>query len=115
MVGESMSRVKVGPFSLKLHAGSWQEGFAHDCLVAGDRRRVGFTFFEISSFDEVAMEVQGQLSAMVWMPMTGAQELHRQLGEALAQLEFAAEGEVVSIDHSPKKRPSQQGGLPPQS
>lgn len=105
IAGGNMSRQKIGPFRLKLDAGSWQEGFAHDCLVAGDRRRVAFTFYEIAHFDVEAKEVRGQLSAMVWMPLSGARELHRQLGEALEQLKRAGEDEVVTIDHTPRTRP----------
>jgi hypothetical protein len=99
-----MSRVGVGPFLLELHASCGQEGFAHDCLVAGTRETVGFTFYKISDFDVVNKKVQGQVSAVVWMPLVGAHELLRQLGEALARLESADEGTVVEIDHTPRKR-----------
>ncbi|MDP2871124.1 MAG: hypothetical protein Q8P31_01060 [Bacillota bacterium] len=101
-----MSRERVGPFSLTL-TGPGQEGFANDCLVAGTRETVGFTFYRIADFDVEARKVQGQVSAVVWMPLVGARELYRQLGEALRQLELAGEGEVVTIDHRPKKRAAQ--------
>lgn len=102
-----MSRARGEPFSLKLQGPCEQEGFAHDCLVAGTRKLVGFTFYEIAHFDVLGKAVQGRVSAVVWMPRIGAQELHRQLGEALAQLEVAEEGAIVMVDHMPRKRPLQ--------
>jgi|GEM_PF-3061670 len=101
-----MSKERDLPFALTL-TGPGAEGFAHDCLVAGTRETVGFTFYKISDFDVRCRKVKGQVSAVVWMPMVGAQELYRQLGEALAQLEYAADGEVVSIDHGPRTRAAQ--------
>jgi hypothetical protein len=101
-----MSRTKIGPFHLKIDVDTWQEGFAHDCLVSGDRKKVGLTFYEIADFNTTAKEVKGKLTAMVWMPRAGAEVLFIQLGEALAQLDRAGVDDVVRIDHTPRKRSS---------
>ncbi len=99
------SRRRIGPFRLVL-TGPGQEGFAHDCLVAGDRRTVGFTFYEISDFDTAAKKVEGRVAAVVWMPMPGAQELYRQLGNARPQRATAGDGEIVRVDYTPREGPA---------
>jgi hypothetical protein len=110
MDGETMKRArkdtgemtKVGPFRLTLQGGKVPDGPAHDCLVMGTRKTVGFTFYKISEFDLEEKKVQGAVTAVVWMPRLGAEELYRQLGEALLRLEQAREDEVVQIDYSPR-------------
>lgn len=102
-----LAKGKVGPFRLTLRTADEREGFAHDCLVAGTRRTVGFTFYQIEQFDLDNYRVEGEVAAMVWMPTNAAAELHRQLGEALARLAQAGEDEVVTVDHTPRQRPAQ--------
>jgi hypothetical protein len=101
--GDLVSKEKMRRFTLKLRGPCDQDGFAHDCLVSGTRETVGFTFFRIEDVDHAKREVQGQISALVWMPRERAQELHRQLGEALRNLESSGDGEVVCVEHMPKQ------------
>lgn len=103
MVGDWMTGKKIGPFFLAL-TGPGQEGFAHDCLVAGTNKTMGFTFYQIEEFDVERRKVRGKVAAVVWMPIAGAQELHRQLGEALTLLEHAADSDVIRVDHTPRQR-----------
>ncbi len=98
-----LSPLLNGHYALTL-TGPGPEGFAHDCLVAGTRRTVGLTFYEITDADQEARRVQGRVSALVWMPQESARALYCQLGEVLKRLEGAREDEVVQVDHALKRR-----------